>query len=161
MFRHKVLRINYTTYDMRRSQDCINIESQPDIMLLAPDDDDHPFVYARVIGIYHAKFRHPALGDRAKQMDFLFVRWIRRDLSYVAGWSHRRLHRVSFAPQDEEAFGFVDPREVVRAVHLIPAFLEGYTTDYLERSTIARTIRMAPKGSQSDEDDWSYFYVNW
>jgi hypothetical protein len=68
---------------------------------------------------------------------------------------------VCFAPQDEEAFGFLDPREVVQAVHLILAFLEGYTTAYLERSTIVRSIQMAPKGSQSDEDDWTYFHVNW
>src|SRR4051794_2377362 len=60
IYRHKVLRVNYTTYDMRRAQDSINPRTHPDILLLSHDDLDqeeeerHPYWYARVIGIFHA-----------------------------------------------------------------------------------------------------------
>ncbi|KAH9915825.1 uncharacterized protein B0H18DRAFT_1140113 [Fomitopsis serialis] len=36
IYLHKALRINYTTYDMRRAQDTINPRTQSDIMMLAP-----------------------------------------------------------------------------------------------------------------------------
>ena len=58
IYQHRVLRVNYTTYDMRRDQDSLNPQSHPDIMLLSHEDknDDnwHPYWYARVIGIFHA-----------------------------------------------------------------------------------------------------------
>ncbi|KAF9555171.1 hypothetical protein CPC08DRAFT_613770, partial [Agrocybe pediades] len=34
LFCHKVLRINYTTYDLRRSQDSVNPRTHPDVMTL-------------------------------------------------------------------------------------------------------------------------------
>jgi alpha-D-ribose 1-methylphosphonate 5-triphosphate synthase subunit PhnL len=60
IYRHKVLRVNYTTYDMRREQDSINPRTTHcDIMLLSHETDhaseiEHPYWYARVIGIFHA-----------------------------------------------------------------------------------------------------------
>ncbi|KAJ7144085.1 hypothetical protein C8R44DRAFT_602076, partial [Mycena epipterygia] len=46
---HKVLRVNYTSYDVRREQDSMNPRTHSDIMMLAPDSEDpnsHLFVYA-------------------------------------------------------------------------------------------------------------------
>jgi hypothetical protein len=52
---------------------------------------------------------------------------------------------------DPAAFGFLDPNEVIRAVHLIPAFNEGRTANLLGPS-IAR--------QESEKDmDWTYYYV--
>ncbi|KIM74574.1 hypothetical protein PILCRDRAFT_14341 [Piloderma croceum F 1598] len=60
MYEHNLLRINYTTYDVRRSQDAVNAStSHYNIMMLnkpANDNDsdnDYPFKYARVLGTYH------------------------------------------------------------------------------------------------------------
>jgi hypothetical protein len=61
MYKHNMLRINYTTYDVRHSQDVLNPRtSHRDIMLLANHDgndgsheDGHLFLYARVLGVYH------------------------------------------------------------------------------------------------------------
>jgi hypothetical protein len=162
MYQHKVLRINFTTYDMRRSQDRVNYKSQPDVMVLSSEGDEHPFTYARVIGIYHANVRHPILGQHSTRMDFLHVRWFQVDASYKAGWLHRRLHRVAFIPEDDSAFGFLDPREVIRAVHLIPAFSGGSTDEYMPPSAIARVTKSWSGGYKlAKDDDWSYFYVNW
>ncbi|PCH35445.1 hypothetical protein WOLCODRAFT_156133 [Wolfiporia cocos MD-104 SS10] len=39
---HKVMHVNYTTYDMRRDQDMIDPRTHPDVMVLAHEDDqDH------------------------------------------------------------------------------------------------------------------------
>jgi hypothetical protein len=63
---HNTMKINYTTYDVRRAQDTINPNTdRRDIVLLSPEDADlpnHQYSYARVLGIYHvnAIYRDPA-----------------------------------------------------------------------------------------------------
>ena len=45
---HKVLRINYTTYDLRRDQDSLNPRTRnADFIILAPNEneDPHPYWY--------------------------------------------------------------------------------------------------------------------
>ncbi|KAH9169480.1 hypothetical protein EDB89DRAFT_2098737, partial [Lactarius sanguifluus] len=60
LYQHKVLRINYTTYDLRREQDSINPRTHPNIMVLRPDGPDpHPYWYARIIGIFHIDTNDP------------------------------------------------------------------------------------------------------
>jgi hypothetical protein len=54
IYQHSILRINYTTYDVRRSQDMINPKTDHrDVLLLAADvhGGGHEYRYARVIGI--------------------------------------------------------------------------------------------------------------
>ncbi|KAH9924456.1 uncharacterized protein B0H18DRAFT_1105032 [Fomitopsis serialis] len=162
IYLHKALRINYTTYDMRRSQDSINPRRQADVMLLAPHEDDgdsqanaHPYWYARVIGIFHVNVKHRGLLSRCKdvqRMDVLWIRWFGRDLSEPGGFKARRLHRVGFIDSDEpNAFGFLDPAQVLRASHLIPGFTHGKTTEYLPPS-IARQ-------PEDNDEDYIYHYV--
>ncbi|KAJ2992352.1 hypothetical protein NUW54_g7957 [Trametes sanguinea] len=43
IYRHKVLRLNYTAYNMRREQDTINPHAHADVMTLAPGGSEHPF----------------------------------------------------------------------------------------------------------------------
>lgn len=132
IYRHnlKVLRVNYTTYDMRRGQDSINprVPGHADIMVLSPEneqenDDPHPYWYGRIIGIFHANIRHIGPESKSREpvpMDFLFVRWFGHDLDPYPGWKSRRLIRLGFVPgNDGNAFGFLDPNQVI---HLIPAF---------------------------------------
>lgn len=89
-------------------------------------------------------------------MDFLWVRWLGVDRSYNAGWAARRLHRVSFKKADDpSAFGFLDPSQVIRGIHLIPAFAHG-TTDFFLGPSIAR---IHPAGDTQDAD-WRFLYVN-
>ncbi|THU97282.1 hypothetical protein K435DRAFT_857796 [Dendrothele bispora CBS 962.96] len=149
IYKHKVLRVNYTSYDMRRCQDCINPRTRADIMVLS-SDDVHPYWYARVIGIYHAMVEYN--GGSPQQIDFLFVRWFVLDTDYKFGWKARRLPRVGFIDGNEScAFGFVDPSCVVRAVHLIPAFCLGQTSLIMGPS-------IARKESEGDMD-WYRYYV--
>jgi hypothetical protein len=161
IFRHQVLRVNYTTYDLRRDQDSVNPRTHPYIMLLSREETGggpagHPYWYARIIGIYHTFVTHSGPHSRSnkrQRMDFLHVRWLGDEANYNSGWKIRRLHRLCFLDSHvARAFGFVDPSEVIRGVHLIPAFEYGRTKLLLPRS-IAR-----PETDQ--DEDWAAFYVN-
>jgi hypothetical protein len=156
LYRHKVMRINYTTYDVRLGQDSINSRNHADIMMLSRHDDNHAFEYARVIGIFHVDVIHNVEGGVAQHpvsKELLWVRRFRRDKSYRAGFKQKRLHRLEFLPSDDDsAFGFLDPDEVIRASHLIPAFRYGGTQDLLYGESFGR----AP----GESDDYCYFYVN-
>ena len=158
IYRHKVLHINYTTYDLRRAQDSLNPRMHLDTMVLSHEDTEnpHPYWYAWIIGIFHVdvRYRGPEIPDHApKCIDLLWVRWFARHTHSKCSWAMRRLPRVGFYPQDDaNAFGFIDPDDVVRGVHLIPAFRFGRTTALLPPS-------IARHKSDNDED-WDWYYVN-
>lgn len=154
LYAHATARFNYTTYDVRREQDTINVKSgRRDILLRSYEDeadsDGHPYWYARVLGVYHARVFFPS-STIPRRMDFLFVRWFGRDPDFSSGPGSLRLDRIGFVPEDSpNPFGFVDPANVLRSCHLVPTFIEGKTRDLLSPS-IAR---------DSSEGDWTNYYV--
>jgi hypothetical protein len=121
IYHHKCIRFNYTTYDLRRNQDSVSPQRRADVMVLSHEEDPanpHPYWYARVIGIFHVfiqtwdpvtrKFSEP------QRFDVLHVRWFGRNLSVPAGWRAKRLHHIGFLPaSDPDAFGFLDPTQVI------------------------------------------------
>ena len=152
LYKHKVLRVHYTTYDMRRSTDSINsrLPEHSNILLHGPDGE---FWYARVIARFHVNVRLASEED-FRRLDFLWVRWYGQDSNCKCGFSAQRLPRLGFIPHNTTApFGFIDPNDVVRAAHLIPAFAYGRTSHML-RPSICR--HPAEKNQ-----DWKFFYVNW
>lgn len=156
-FEHKILRINYTTYDLRRAQDSLNPSNHADLMCLSQNNEEnnHPFEYVRLLRLFHIVVTHEVSGGYTIRQLFniMFVRRYQVDDSYHAGFKHKRLHRVQFRPQnDPQAFGFVDPDDVIRGAHLIPGFRYGPTDALLYGKSIAR----AP----DEDDDWLYFFVN-
>ncbi|GBE85521.1 hypothetical protein SCP_0800380 [Sparassis crispa] len=134
IYHHKVIRINYTTYDMHRAQDSVNLCTHADIVVLAREDgttgvDEHLFWYACIVGIYHVNVRHLSSSSKSREpqcMDFL--------------WG------------PDIPFGFVSPDEVLRETHFIPAFAHGKTSELLPQS-------IAHQESEQNED-WKYHYVN-
>jgi hypothetical protein len=90
-----------------------------------------------------------------KKLEFLFVRWFgleTKDLE-KGGWKAKKLHQIVFLEGDSDtAFGFIDPSDVIRAIHLIPRFSQGRTKDLLGHS-IARSV------IEKDED-WVRYYIN-
>lgn len=158
IFCHKTLRINFTTYDCRRDQDTINTRTHSDIMVLVNQAEDpenqHPFWYARVIGIFHAMVSQVGSGTAYKQIDFLWVRWYGLDINARSGFKARRLHQVGFLDcnVDTGAFGFINPLDVIRAVHLIPAFHIGKTSLLLSPSLARR--------EEEGNEDYERYYIN-
>ncbi|PPR02756.1 hypothetical protein CVT24_002089 [Panaeolus cyanescens] len=161
MWEHMTMRINYTTYDMRREQDTLNPRTHPNIMVLSPDGQEHPYWYAQIIGIFHAVVRHRIYQPEPTIMHFLWIRWYGMEPSrrYKYGWKARRLPRIGFVEDSNDenhspSFGFIDPASVIRAVHLIPAFSHSFTDDLLGPSPLARAY------DGDDTTDWNFFYVN-
>ncbi|KAJ7141089.1 hypothetical protein C8R44DRAFT_604322, partial [Mycena epipterygia] len=159
IYRHKVLRINYTSYDVRRGQDSMNPRTHADIMMLPPNDlhaenDEHPFCYARILGVFHCDVVQNIDGTqtRAIPLSFIWVRRFRLDHTFKGGFKRKRLHRIEFMPDSEQdAYGFVNPDEVIRGSHLIPAFAHG-PTEAVTHTSLAR--------KRDEFDDWKYHYVN-
>ncbi|EDQ99528.1 uncharacterized protein LACBIDRAFT_334986 [Laccaria bicolor S238N-H82] len=162
IYSHKVLRVNYTTYDMRHEQDSLNPRTHADIMVVSQEPTmhedgmpEHPYWYARIIGIFHTQVLHTGPESRTSEpqhMEFLWVRWFGLDQEQPSGWRPKRLHRVGFVDgEDEAAFGFLDPEQVICVVHLMPAFHHGQGTSNLKPS-IARPL------TEKDED-WVFYYI--
>jgi len=127
-------------------------------------DDSHyeQYWYARVLGIYHAKVscshQDVAGGNDIRRMEFLWVRWFGAEPGYRHGFQRAKLPKIGFVPSsDEYAFGFLDPRHVVRSCHLIPAFHCGRTSELLP---VAKTDARCLQDGQTQTDDWTNFYVN-
>ncbi|CDO74660.1 hypothetical protein BN946_scf184832.g4 [Trametes cinnabarina] len=160
IYRHKVLRVNYTTYDMRREQDVINPRTHPNLMVHAQEDRSTPYWYGQLIDIFHAYVRYdgPGATEATRQwqrIDILWVRWYENDAGYPSGFQERRLPRLRFVDAndpDSVPFGFVDPHEVIRAAHLMPAFAHGTTGDLLGPSPLARR-------GQDGDGDYEFYYV--
>ena len=161
MYRHHLLRVNHTTYDVRRAQDIINPgTSHRDIMMLANNSDGkdsedvHPFCYARVLGIFHVNVIYTGTGMHdytARRLNFLWVRWYQYSEARSIRWSDYRLDSLHFPPMSHEhAFGFVDPQDVLRACHVLPAFKDGRS--HPDGISISRCA--------GDGTDWRRYFAN-
>lgn len=165
---HKTMRVNYTSYDMRRNQDTVTVRTRPDIMVLGHDDendgDTHPYWYGRVLTIFHLQARYIPPGAknahqiRFQKVDVLYVRWFGRDTSVKGGFGSRRPHLIGFVESSlPDAFGFLDPQEVIRGAHIIPAFRYGKTSELLGPSVIRY---QDPEREEADHQDWRFYNVN-
>ena len=143
---------------MQREQDTINPCTCPNIMLMSHEDEGadsyHPYWYAHILGIFHVNIKHTGPNSRTphvQKIEVIFVRWFGRDSSYAAGWSARRLHCVGFLSADSPgAFDFIDPFDIIRGVHMIPAFAHG------KISELGKSVTRRPT---DDDEDWLYYYV--
>jgi hypothetical protein len=173
MFAHKLLHIKYTTYDAREGEDVVHIDTdQSNIMVLdstSRDDqrpethtgggsarhqsEGHPFRYGKVLGLYHADVsyigRLPAGGKdmTPHRVEFLWIRWYR----FLGRLNGRSLDRVDFPPMAAPAsFGFLDPSDVVRAVHIVPHFALGKLRD----------DGVAISALANDSNPYKAYYIN-
>lgn len=155
----KVLRVNYTTYDLRRDQDNMNPRTHCDVMVLSSETkpDSHPFWYARVLGVFHANILHTGSQSRnrsVQRMEFLWVRWFSVVPNHQSGSLHARLPKIGFIPEAKSgAFGFLDPSLVLRGCHLVPAFAMGHTSELL------KTVSPTAARPWGETNDWTHYYV--
>jgi hypothetical protein len=135
IYHHRLLRFHFTTYDVRRGTDIVNAgTSRCTVMLLADHADDSAgssqrFLYARILGAYHVNVVYTGPGMRdyeARRFDFLWVRWFEVVEPASSGWGNSTLDSVRFPPMHHNnSFGFVDPADVLRGCHILPAFAKG------------------------------------
>jgi hypothetical protein len=79
------------------------------------------------------------------------VRWFEYDGNGSVGWDDLDLDSIRFPPMaNENSFGFVDPRDVLRGCHIIPDFARGRVhSDGVGLSRCAL-----------DAQDWACYRVN-
>lgn len=157
IYRHKVMRTMYTTYDMRREQDSSNGRSHPDLMVYS-QDGEYPFWFCRMVGLFHADvvYENDTREDFEVRMDFAWVRWFGREHTPDLDTNSWRPPMLSFLPGGDEyrePFGFIDRADVVRGVHLIPAFAYGTTDEGLGTSSVRQPLN-------GETVDYKYYYVN-
>lgn len=161
IYAHKIMRVHYTTYDVRRGEDIVHVgTSQCNIMVLNPLfsaenlNFQHPFWYARVIGIFHANIIYIGKGNniyQPRRMDFLWVRWYHFEKNVPYRWSQLKLDKLCFPPLTHPAsFGFLDPDDVLRSAHIIPDLHRGKV--HSDGEGISRCAR--------DGADWNFYTIN-
>jgi hypothetical protein len=158
LYQHKIIRVNYTTYDMRRGTDIVKAEGpRCNIMLLADGSDSsnlHHFMYARVLGVYHVDVIYTGPGMQnfeARTFPMLWVRWYEVVDSNPgsSGWDSSTLDMLRFPPlHHDNSFGFVDPEVVLRGCHILPGFAKG------KRESNVNVSRSA-----KDNKDYLLYYV--
>jgi len=107
----------------------------------------------RVLGVYRANvvYTGPGMHDYgARRLEFLWVRWYQVVDPDISGWSSSRLDSVRFPPMNEEdAFGFVDPKDALRTCHIIPNFAKGKR--YADGAGVSRCAK--------DAGDYCQYYI--
>ncbi|KIM83847.1 hypothetical protein PILCRDRAFT_55766, partial [Piloderma croceum F 1598] len=84
-------------------------------------------------------------------IEFLWVWWFEYDGTRLVQWRGRRLDSLRFPPlATQGAFRFVDPRDMLRGCHIIPAFTKGkHHLDGVNISSCAH-----------DGKDWTCYHIN-
>ena len=155
----KIVRINYTGYDIRRAHDCLRTDLSSFLMTLSREEDPecHPFWYCQLLKAFRidVSYSPGGVSGPKEMMEVLWVRWLGIDPDSKWGFRQCTLPKIGFVPEDGESptFGFLDPSLVVRGCHLIPAFVDGRTNQFLQGGpSVARL--------PGESDDWARYYVN-
>jgi hypothetical protein len=154
IYEHKTLRARYATYDACDEEDIIRVSGpKTHIMILNPayssDIAAHPFLYARVHGIYHANivYKGGTRDSEAVRLEFLWVRWFRWEGRSASSYG---LHVLTFPHVTENgAFGFIDPTDILRGCHIVPGSSPDEVTVHGNLSGVAR-----------DSEDSKAYFVN-
>ncbi|KAF6764198.1 hypothetical protein DFP72DRAFT_1059205 [Ephemerocybe angulata] len=178
IYRHSILRIRYTTYDCRRDCDIIKPSSAKhdfmsirggdtfkdsestasDVPMGSNSEEGHHYVHGRVLGVFHTNLIYGGPGKldlKKRRFDFLWVRWYIPEEANEQTWASKRLDRLSLAPLNEpESCDFLDPRDVLRAAHIIPRFSLGQKYD--PKADSGRIFSKAAK----DVSEWKEYIVN-
>ncbi|KAF9777709.1 hypothetical protein BJ322DRAFT_1015498, partial [Thelephora terrestris] len=87
------MNLYHTTYNLRRGKDRVNMQNRSHVITLSrANNSNHPYSYARVLGIFKVDVLHgPTMSDEVR-MDVLWVRWFKLDETLRAGWKAKRLY---------------------------------------------------------------------
>ena len=147
LYSHKKVSVHYTTYDIRRGLDVINLQSGKCDIMVSSCRASYPFCYARVIGIFHVIISTPSTSEQ--RFDLL---WVRSFESVQDLDKYVHLDVVRFESNLGKQFGFLNPGDVIRACHIIPDWSHGLVPPSQQHVN-------KWKGS-SEACDYQFYYVN-
>ncbi|TEB19263.1 hypothetical protein FA13DRAFT_1719017 [Coprinellus micaceus] len=159
LFSHKLLKINYTTYDVRRDQDVLHVETPQSNAMFLNDrysvetrPAEHPYIYGKLLGVFHADVSFTGtLPDGVqsrefRRIDFAWVHWY----EFIGSKNLFSLDRVAPYPLDSDmALDFVDPCDILRGVHLVPHFAFGKADGPAPISDLVHS-----------HHEWKAYYIN-
>ena len=145
-----MMKIYYTTYDLRRGKETVNMKNQSHIMTLS-QDGEHLYTYAQVLSMFKLDVLHgPTMADEVR-MDVLWVHWFKIDKSYRAGWKAKWLYQLKYVPPlNNSASSFLDPDNIIHGSHVIPGFSLGHWTH----------SAVNPASVWDLKNDWEAYYIN-
>ena len=165
LYSHKLMRLNYTTYDVRRDEDIIHVDTpRSNIMLLnsrysgSPLGQEPVYLYAHVLGIFHAnvslaraaQIQQPSgktTPSSVHRIEFMWVQWY----TLQQASAPFTLECVVLRPPHADTLDFLEPAAALRAVHLIPRFALGKLHDPAPTSRVV---------IPHDWTRWKAYYVN-
>ncbi|TFK18747.1 hypothetical protein FA15DRAFT_660466 [Coprinopsis marcescibilis] len=158
VYTQKIMQVKFTSYNIRQDKDILHLNTERSNIMVIDEgyksgDSNHSYKYGQVIGIFHSivMFVGPLKDEtrcyKPHCLEYLWVRWYMLDNDSVE--NPYMLDKVKFRlTTREDAFGFIDPKRVVRMPHLIPRFAGG-------------RLAMEHKFSwMTDYPDWKALYVN-
>lgn len=164
IYTHKLMSVNFTTYDVRRDQDIIHVDTpQCNVMLLdgaftqnsGSHSSAHPYLYAKILKICHASVSYIGFlpdgtkNETAHRLDFAWIHWY----DFHDSKDQFSLDQLTLQPLDSgTALGFLDPSDIVWCAHLIPRFSLGPSESKAPRS------KCLPK--PNEDTQWKSYYVN-
>jgi hypothetical protein len=124
---HSTACFNYTTYDLRRDQDFVNVNQHNRcVMVSMPGATPHLWQYARILKIFHVNttFTDKDPKKKAVRTNVLWVQWAETDDTWAFGAQACRLERLQYIDKtSEDACAFLDPDMVICAFHMQPVFV--------------------------------------
>ncbi|OWZ59464.1 hypothetical protein C356_00987 [Cryptococcus neoformans c45] len=100
-------------------------------MLQGPADENQPFLFARVMRIFHVdiykkcKAGLVTMNDVEKHsLPVIWVRWYETDEDWRNPLDAKHMCQLKWM-EGPDAYGFIDPTCVLQACHLIPCFKDG------------------------------------
>ncbi|KIR43079.1 hypothetical protein I307_04215 [Cryptococcus deuterogattii 99/473] len=114
---------------MERAYCIINPNLKPiDAMLQGPVNDNQPFLFARVMRIFHIdiyKKRKAGLvtmNDVEKHsLPIIWIRWYETDGDWRNPLDAKHMYQLK-SMEGPDAYGFIGPTFILQACHLIPCF---------------------------------------
>jgi hypothetical protein len=101
------------------------------VLAVSSEENDSTLVdkfrYARVLGVYYANIVvGPGMLDyQPRRIEFLWVRWY-ENVGMRSGWDAQKLDQLRFpSAANGDSYGFIDPNDVLRCCHIVPAFAKG------------------------------------
>ncbi|KAG2056612.1 hypothetical protein BDR06DRAFT_1040269, partial [Suillus hirtellus] len=157
IFSVQTMQVCYTTYDLWHEYNTVNTGTHSDVMVLSGKSmPSHPYWYARVLGIYHMEVWLAGDG-RSKplkqHLEVLWIQWLAMVQGYRSGMRHAHLPKIVFMEEsNQDGFGFLNPGQLIRGAHLLPAFASGCSV-----SSLWRGKSLVHPGGQLD--NWEKYYV--
>jgi hypothetical protein len=100
IYKYNIFQINYTTYDLCRAYDMLNLRTCANFMMLSHEDSEEPetkFLYwfRQIVGIFHTAIIYTGPGSHSvkpQHVEFLFVWWFDHDIGHRGGWNVKQPH---------------------------------------------------------------------